>query len=507
MTEQTVTEQTVTSSTRRSERTRLATLTVAIVLIAGTVGCSGSPTSAPVDTGRSGHPDAVAVTTTGATRDVPDRFFGFNAASIVQTVNADLLRDPALQDELAGSGTRLLRVPTGTAAQWIDWRTGAFIENPTSPFASIPPDRRGMTMDDWAELIARTGAEPVWDLNVLNADLDDQIEMLTEAERLGMPVRFIELGNELWDVRSIYPEVYPTGADYAETMNAWIPALRERFGDVHIAVCGADPSDAFFAAVFGDRYVDWNRQVVDTVVDADAITIHPYWTLPDRAEPGSDVAATLDAGPDAWDAVTAETLARVPDDLDVWVTEWNQAAWGSDSGTQIWAQALSVVTVAIAQLVDPRIGMSLVHDIVDGHANPHDVGISTTFPAFTNGADGSEPLARTALGHALPLLFDAVGPGTSVTRLALDDPGVASGFAGVAIAGANPGAVFVNRSAEPVTVDAGDVLPGTWTTTVLSAAPDAQPGWVASDTVDPVTGSTDGVIEIPAHALVRLARP
>jgi hypothetical protein len=167
----------------------------------------------------------------------------------------------------------------------------------------------------------------------------------------------------------------------------------------------------------GDVYLKRMLKSRKVARAADAIAIHPYWTLPDRAEPGSDVDATLTAGLDAWDDFTDETLAAIPKGMGVWLTEWNQAAWGSDAGTQIWAQALSVAAVAMQQAGNPLIEMTLVHDIVDGEPNPHDAGIPTTFPAFTDGAGGSEVLAPTALGHVLPLLFGAVSPGSTVQTL------------------------------------------------------------------------------------------
>lgn len=450
------------------------------------------------------------LTVLGPRRSVPDRFFGFNGASIVQSVNVDLLLSEDLQRRLADFPVPLIRVPTGTAAQWIDWRTGAFIEDDTSPFASIPADRRGVRMQDWARLVDTIGATPVWDLNVLNADLDDQIAMLDAARRLGMPIEYIELGNELWDIRSIYPEVFPTGTDYAARMNRWIPELRARFPDARIAVCGADPSDPFFSSVFGDRYRNWNTEVLATIRDADAITIHPYWTLPGRANPGSDVPATLAAGLESWEALRATTLARLPDGMGVWVTEWNQAAWGSRAGTQIWAQALSVAAVALEQLVDPRIEMSLVHDIVDGEPNPHDAGVSITFPSFTNGALGSEPLQRTALGHVLPVLFDAIGSDAVVTPVGPSGtprPPTPPGFTGVVVSGANPGAVFVNLSGEAVQIETGSLLPGRWSATVLDAPPDAAPGWNPHDTVHSTTTEISTSVELPPYGLLRLSAP
>ncbi|HET8930570.1 MAG TPA: hypothetical protein VFN21_07940, partial [Acidimicrobiales bacterium] len=338
---------------------------------------------------------------------------------------------------------------------------------------------------------------------------DDQIAMLDEAKRLGMSVEYIELGNELWDVRSIYPDVYPSGTDYAKAMNSWIPELRERFGDVQIAVSGADPSDEFFAKVFGERFQTWNDEVLATIEGADALAIHPYWTLPDRVDPGSDVAATLTAGLDAWTDFTETTLPAIPDGMGVWLTEWNQAAWASDAGTQIWAQALSVAAVAMHQAGNPRIEMSLVHNIVDGEPNPHDAGISTTFPAFTDGAGGSEVLAKTALGHVLPLLFAAVSPGSTVQILSVPDgPSIGARPAVVAlqISGDVPGAVFVNSSDTAVEVRLPAGMPGKWALTTLSARADSQPGWVAGDAPDVARSTATGSVMLPAYSIARAAK-
>lgn len=483
---------------------------IALVLLLPLAACSGTSIKSASDHRSTTQPDfGLAIHATGRAKGIPDAFFGFNGASVIQTINIDLLLDPKLQKQLATFPTQLIRVPSGTAAQWIDWRTGTFVDDPSSPFASIGSDRRPVTMDDWAKLIRTTKATPVWDLNVLTSSLDDQIAMLHAAEKLGMPVRYVELGNELWDARSIYPTVYPSGAAYAETMNTWIPALREHFTDIQIAVSGADPTDEFFSNVFGERYRRWNGEVLATIHGADAIAIHPYWTLPGRAEPGSDVAATLTAGLDAWRSFSAGTLAEISPDMDVWLTEWNQAAWTSDSGTQIWAQALSVVAVALNQLTNSSVTMSLVHNVVDGVRNPQDVGISTTFPAFADGADGSKPLARTALGHALPLLFSAVPPGSQVRALDLPDApriGAHQSVVGVAITGEEPGAVFVNLGAKPVDVRLPDGMSGKWEVTAVSAPAAAQPGWVAADKTTTTRTTTRHTARLPAYSVVRVAQ-
>ncbi|HET8930080.1 MAG TPA: hypothetical protein VFN21_05425, partial [Acidimicrobiales bacterium] len=159
-------------STRRPIRSigALLTANLLVVMIAACSSSSERPSASTTRSSTTADTDTAA-SSTSAGRPVarPDAFFGFNGASIVQTVNVDLLLDERLQTKLANFPTRLIRVPTGTAAQWIDWRTGKFIDDPTSPFAPIPDDRRPVTMTDWAKLVKTAKATPVWDLNVLNA--------------------------------------------------------------------------------------------------------------------------------------------------------------------------------------------------------------------------------------------------------------------------------------------------------------------------------------------------
>lgn len=493
-----------------------AIVVTGVFVVSVVAACGGSPSrrpshrsSATTTTGTATNPPG-RLRTTGPIRHLDGAFFGFNGASIIQNPNIDLLLDPTLQRRLAGFPARLIRVPSGTAAQWIDWQSGKFVDRPDSPFSEIDPNRHPVTMADWATLLRTAKAMPVWDLNVLTSSLEDQLAMLDEATRLGLAVRYIELGNELWDARSIYPKVYPTGADYATAMNRWIPVLRARFPDAQVAVSGADPSDPFFSTVFGARYRDWNAQVLATIRGVDAIAIHPYWTLPGRIAPGSDIGATLRAGLDNWHRVEVDTLSRLPDGMRAWLTEWNQAAWASSSGAQIWAQALSVAAVGISQLTSERVAMSLVHNIVDGVRNPQDAGISTTFPVFSDGAGGSTPLARTALGHALPLLFAAVSPGAAVQRLEVvpgaDESNDQPGVVGVRVSGARPGAVLVNLTDRPLHLGLPDEMDGRWRATSVSAAPDAQPGWRHGDdpTVSTADVSADAVL--PAFSVTRLSR-
>ena len=46
----------------------------------------------------------------------------------------------------------------------------AIIDAPSSPFSTVVQDGTALTLRRWASIVRRTGATPLWDLNVLTSD-------------------------------------------------------------------------------------------------------------------------------------------------------------------------------------------------------------------------------------------------------------------------------------------------------------------------------------------------
>ena len=373
----------------------VALLIVAVLLISLDVWFEAAPAAASAPSGLIADP-------IGPERALPSHFLGINAESFVLPADALLMTSRALQAKLATMPGAILRIQGGTPSQWINWQNGKLIDAPGSPFASVSLDRPALTLKDWAKLVKGADATPLWDLNVLTSTLADQLAMLRRARALGLPVRYVELGNELWDPEGPYVARYPTGVAYGSAMNRWIVAIHRSFPGAAIAVSGADESDPQLNGG-GTRYTSWNEGLLTTVRGEDAIAIHPYWSLPNREAPGSDVEGTLTAGQAHWDGFV-KSLAAIPKRVHVWLTEWNQAGRFAPMGAQIWAQALAVDAFVLDSLGDAQITMTLLHDLVDGAKQPQDVSASNVFPLFTDGSVGVPALSRTALGYAYPLL-------------------------------------------------------------------------------------------------------
>ena len=74
-----------------------------------------STVGADSEAGSDDGPDVHRTRPTSESRAIDGRFFGYNAASIVQPVNVELMFDPALTTELAKFPVDLIRIPSGTA--------------------------------------------------------------------------------------------------------------------------------------------------------------------------------------------------------------------------------------------------------------------------------------------------------------------------------------------------------------------------------------------------------
>ena len=157
----------------------------------------------------------------------------------------------------------LIRYPGGTVAHSWDWRAGRMNNQNNTlahPLANVQ------------YLYNQLSIDYIFVLDILNRTLEDQIEMLDSIQNLGIPIKYIELGNELYANDSVYIAAFPSGNNYAEKVNIWYPVLKNRYPNALIA-----------ALLFGrkvipnnSRMYNWNNQVVGNINEIDAYTYHIY---------------------------------------------------------------------------------------------------------------------------------------------------------------------------------------------------------------------------------------
>lgn len=152
---------------------------------------------------------------------------------------------------------QLLRYPGGTITHRWDWQSGTMTRDRKSAFKN--------PIENLTELARRTDVGVVFVLDIVHRSLEDQIEMLKASK---LPIHYIELGNEIY--AGHYKEEFPSGKEYAERINRWVPELRRHFPKAKLSatLLGRTPQ--------GKRLENWNRLATDTLKEIDAYTYHIY---------------------------------------------------------------------------------------------------------------------------------------------------------------------------------------------------------------------------------------
>ena len=241
---------------------------------------------------------AVSRVTNGEIRQLPPHFYGQNA----NLARGGSWRDARYTDAINRLHARHVRFPAGTLANYWDWESGWFKDGVALPYgldeAAVNPYR----LSDLKIMYDETGAMPVLVLNMLTSDLEEQLGVLREARRIGLPVRYVELGNEFYLSKPDNLEKFPSFVEYAEMANAWAKAIREEFPDVRIAAVGAA-----VRSWDNERRKGWNEKLFPLLRGIDAVVLHIYT----GAELLKDIDTTLEA---AGLVTTAKQQKIVPTD-------------------------------------------------------------------------------------------------------------------------------------------------------------------------------------------------
>lgn len=276
-------------------------------LLAGLVGFALS-TSAW--TGIHGLPYRQPATVTSSTVSLGAGFYGVNydyegAAEFKADNVSGLLHqlDP---------GT--LRWPGGTGADFFDWRTGRPTRNAKS---------YSFTLAELEKAYKATGATPVFDLNVLapgnRTNTSNQLQMLERAQSLGIPIKYVEIGNELYGGGSggAFQAAYPSGTAYGRTVALYVKALHARFKGVQVAADGClHPSTP--------RQRRWNAEMLAAATGSgapDAVIFHDYPGAVYKPFTSADVPFLLE-GPYAA-LGQLDQAARSVNGKPLWITEYN----------------------------------------------------------------------------------------------------------------------------------------------------------------------------------------
>jgi hypothetical protein len=355
-------------------------------------------------------------------------------------------------------------------------------------------------MSDWARLVEGANAIPVFDLNMVTSSLDDQIDMLHAAEALGMPIRRLELGNELYYANRLVVEAIPTPEAYGRQATRWISALKARFPDAQIAAVG------FGYRVHGGRarLRDWDHRVRKTLRGESAFTFHSYWKAPRGGRlSGARLSDALAAPLRRLRTLRVQAFHRLPPGVGAWVTEWNVRHGAGLRGT--WANGLVDAAFLIGLLGERSVSQEDLHPLV--HSKPL-AALFGDAEAFGHGLH-TVRFAPTAVGEAIRLLYPPLWGGVTVRRLKVPGGPRFAGTRLAAVRGAEVqgrGALFVNLTGKRQRLELDPELSCDGTLDSVWARPSARitgrPGQISHE-----TRPADGSVALRSYSVSRLSCP
>lgn len=456
----------------------------------------------------------------GVPRPLPSDYFGYNGAGLLR---GNSWSDPAFVRGVKSLQPSTLRYPGGTIANYWNWRSGGFLQDAELPGEFKKQKLNAVDLEDLQQGCQATGATPVFVLNLLTANLGNQLEMLRSAKRAGLPIRYIELGNEFYIGSQDNKAKFPSATDYANEANRWVTAIRKEFPEAKLAVVGAAPRK-----VRDPRWTGWNRALLAAQRGADVLTLHHYYSagLPSNpfkrtrasapvAFTADQIAAVLGSPFAAWKQFQRDGIKPLPSGLEVWITEYNMLDRGQPvHGT--WMHGLGVSAATLLFLEEPKITRVINHVLVGNALFASIFSNETGFAAlgdFTSPSRAPQtvPLSLTAGGTALQLIGNALQGMNTAQKLSFPGAPAMQGSSGPSFPsvlgwsfsrGSNSQVIVMNLSAAAQQLAASALLArGSYE----QIAGDPLTLVNAPGSLRRTSGAFTGKITLPAYSITRLS--
>ncbi|MDJ0712610.1 MAG: hypothetical protein QNJ54_00110 [Prochloraceae cyanobacterium] len=463
-------------------------------------------------------------------RSLSPNFSCFN----VNALGIKSWQNPKFIDAVKQLNPRILRVPGGNVANYWDWEKGGLIEDDSNLPAGLPDGfrsrkRREYTnskLEDIKAGMDAIGATPLFVLNMISSDLESQLEMLRSAKELGMPVKYVELGNEFFFGNKNFRQAFPTPADYAKTASEWISAIKKEFPDAEISIIGATGG----SQIRHSRIFHWNESLLNSALPkADAITIHRYHThgldqgkIEQETYPyfsAEDVPIILGQPFKKFQKLHNDrNFNLIPQNKKIWLTEYNlieDIFFGKNKGKKpkvmgSWAHGMYALAMGMLFLEEPRI------EFICNHVLVGNVRFGAIFRSKGSFLDLSEtavatPLSVSAAGSALRLLHDATEGMTAAQKIDFPNNPTLTGsddFKYSALYGwmftndERSRAIIMNLSDRDINIDLSSLFSQTVNYEQISGDPRllvTKPGILTEN-----NGSASGTISLPAYSVTKL---
>jgi len=278
--------------------------------------------------------------------------YGFNG----NITKGPSLANKAFRDTISSLHLKAIRYPGGNVSSFWDWQKGSFVDD-----ASMPQKFKGKntpnTLQNLKLLVDEAHCDVVFTLNMVTKDLQDQLEMLSAAQSLNIPVKWVELGNEFTNTENPGRAKFLSAENYGKTSEQWIAAIKSRFPNAKVAVVGGNRN-------YSADVKNWNNNVLNNASNADAIVAHLY---PSKK-------SVMDITEINFQKLYTGFIKSFNDqgfnsiNKNIWVTEYN-INWvtgkeDTQSKANTWSQALATLLMtSIATSISPNTTLILNHNI------------------------------------------------------------------------------------------------------------------------------------------------
>jgi len=457
----------------------------------------------------------VKVVPSGPVRTVTPTLLGLNGVNL----HGPLWDDGPLDAVLKKFAPGVIRYPGGTVANYWSWQNGWFQPGRWPGEPARPVDDR---LAVFASAVRAGGSVPMFVLNTVTYDgavgsaardsamLDQQLQFLQAAPAQGLPVRLVELGNELYlngysssggPHAQDYARRFPTAVDYATQMNAWITAIHRAFPGVQVAAVAADSNDV---QGISQRRRTWNVDMLPVLKGEDALILHENEQVFDGSSPPATVLAMPYLHFQKLEAHELTLFRHYK--LPVWVTAFNMVDHTADHAFQgTWLHGLFVAEQALLYLGEP----SIVNVGLDASVGTVEEGSAIFDGAhgFGSGGPPTVPLALTAAGTTLAMIQAAFRGASSAQPLSFPSGPTLGTTGAPALIGeelttkAGPEVILVNLSSQPVTLDLSAVFPAGRAVTELTA-PSITTRVTGPRSTRTTSSSSTGPVQVGPYALV-----
>lgn len=260
---------------------------------------------------------------------------------------------------------------------------------------------------------------------MMDARYENALVMLKNAENQGIPVKYIEFGNEYFfgfntsgngkNGGSIvepysagstsHPEIvgaFPqNGEHYADAVNDWAGKLKELYPQAKLCAIGADANSNL-----PTRRNNWNENVIANVDNqlVEAVSFHIYGGISEGSVKGDELSLgrALNILKHNWEEDSLKS--KMPDGFEYWFTEYDASSNNAGKGEKSWGLGLATIYQACNWMKNGNLGLLAFHHFPDAGDTGTLTGFGRAYSYFSKASRFCHKASRLNLSNTTDIV-------------------------------------------------------------------------------------------------------